>query len=368
MKRNQPHNAQYSHQQIDVGVVVCSIDVSALAIDSNRQRIHLIPVNEEAQVVGLDGRAWKYNAANVLDNAKTYPVRIPGDYHHASINADKTGAKAPASGWIEPSSITAEANGIWAEVEWTSDAANAIRKKEYRYISPVFSVNKSTNEIYALKGFALTHYPNLGDLTPVANAQYMEESQMDELLERFKYMLNLPELATPEEILAELEKAIARLKAMSSESPDAANTQDQNLIVLMDKLELQLTTLSANAQQDLTAFVPRSEFDTVRDQLFIITSENESKRVDAQVNAALAKGVIAPTSKNWAANYCRKDPEGFKDFVANAAKAVPLGEEKHPHTAANALTAEEVAMCAQLDINHDDFKKTKAMGVNHGIN
>ena len=42
---------------------------------------------------------------------------------------------------------------------------------------------------------------------------------MDELLERIKYLLNLPELATPEEILAELEKAVARLSAAIRNTP-----------------------------------------------------------------------------------------------------------------------------------------------------
>jgi len=367
MKRNQPHKAQPNQQQIDVGVVVCSLDV--LASDAGvTQRIHLIQADADGMVNGVDGRKWRFNANNIIANAQAYPAEYPGDYHHASLYADKTGSAAPACGWITPSTLEASNDGIWATVEWTANAAKAIRNKEFRYISPVFTYNKATRETLSFKGFALTHYPNLGDLTPVANAQNLEESQMDELLERFKYMLNLPELATPEEILAEMEKAITRLKAMSAESSDAANTQDQNLIALIDELETQMTTLAANAQQDLTGYVPRNEFDTVRDQLFTITSENETKRVEVAVNAALDKGVIAPASKAWAANYCRKDPEGFADFAANAAKAVPLGEEGHTQTTADALNAEEVAMCTQLGINQDDFKKTKAMEVNHGTN
>lgn len=369
MKRKQRQTSKLDLQQIGVGVVVCSIDLSGLESESNKQLIHLIPVNEVSNVVGLDGRAWKYNAGNVLRNAKAYPVRIPGDYHHASINAGKTGAKAPACGWIEPSSITAEANGIWGEVEWTADAAEAIRKKEYLYTSPVFSVNQATNEILALKGFALTHYPNLGDLTPVANAQTMEESQMEELLERFKYMLNLPELATPEEVLAEMEKAVTRMKALlSAESSEAANTQEQNLIDLIGELETQMADIAANSQQDLSGYVPRGEFDKVKTSLDTITAANEKDRVETAVNAAIEKGVIAPASKKWAENYCRNDAVGFEEFAANAAQVIPMGEENHTHQAQGVLSDEEVSMCSQLGINQEDFKKQKELEVGHGAN
>jgi len=168
-----------------------------------------MPVDDDLNVTGLDGRKWKYNGANIMANAATYPVKIPGDYHHASLDARKTGVEAPASGWLDPATITEESNGIWGIVEWTESAAQAIRNKEFLYISPVFSVNQQTNETMALKGFALTHYPNLGELTPVANAQKenktMEESNMEELIERLKYMLNLPTLAS---------QATLRLKLM----------------------------------------------------------------------------------------------------------------------------------------------------------
>jgi len=355
----------------DVGMVVCSIDLSSMD-ESNKQLIHLIPVNENSEIVGVDGRTWKYNAGNVLANAKKTSVKIPGDYHHASMNARETGATAPASGWIDPATLTAQPDGIWGEVEWTQTAANAIRNKEFLYTSPVFTHSKISGEILALKGFALTHYPNLGDLTPVANAQNMEEEQMEEqmeeLLERFKYMLNLAELATPEEILAEMEKAITRIKSMmANEASEAATAQNSSLVDLLGQLETEMTQLAANAQ-DVTDFVPRHEFDSVRTALNAMQSEKDETRVATAVNSALEAGVIAPASKDWAENYCRKDSEGFAAFAANAQKVVPMGEDTHGADPANSLTHEEIAMCSQLGITQDDYKKTKDLEVNHGIN
>ncbi|PIV30494.1 MAG: hypothetical protein COS35_06525 [Zetaproteobacteria bacterium CG02_land_8_20_14_3_00_50_9] len=359
-RTNQPQRQQA--RQIDVGLVICSIDPATLAED-NSQRIHLIPVNADGMVVGFDGRKWKYNGANIIANAAGMKVHLPGDYHHASLDAQKTGAVAPASGWVDPATLTDEADGIWGAVEWTPNAAAAIRNHEFKYTSPVFTAHKVSGETLALKGFALTHYPNLGDLTPVANAQ-LEDKSMDELLERIKYLLNLPELATPEEILAELEKAVARLSAaISSEGSEEANAQannDNNLIDLLSHLESHVATLAANSQQDLTGYVPRGEFDRLRIELKTITTERESNRVELAVNSALDAGLIAPKSKAWAEGYCRRDPQGFADFCANAQKVVPLGEDPAPATAgAQALSEEELAICSQLGISQDEFLKTK---------
>lgn len=362
MAKRSGKNIQTQIQIIDDACVACAIDTSLL--DGNHQRIHLIPVDDDLNVTGFDGRFWKYNSANILANAQAYPTKIPGDYHHASLDARETGAKAPASGWLDPASITEESNGIWGDVQWTDAAASAIRKKEFLYISPVFSVDTETNETFALKGFALTHYPNLGELTPVANAQkekkIMEESKMEELLERFKYMLNLPELATDEEVIAELDKALARLHSLIGSKSTEANTQATSLIDLIQGLEDQTEAVAANSQVDANEFVPRAEFDRLRVEHNAITSEREKDRVETAVNAALETGVIAPASVGWATEYCKKDAEGFAMFVANSAQVVPLGKESAPSvTSAGVLSAEETAVCSQLGISTEDYLKTK---------
>lgn len=345
-------NLFHRRETIDLGIVVCSLDD---AIEDNRQRVHLIPVDADGMVRGIDGRVWKFNGEKIIANARKYPVKYPGDYFHASIHAPKTGAQAPACGWIDPASLEVNEQGLWGEVEWTERAANAIRGKEYRYLSPVFLADRKTNETVAFKGFGLTHYPNLGSLEPVANQQ--EDDTMEELLERLRRILNLPELATAEDVIAELEKAISLLRGAAGEAQ--ANAQVSALA------EAVVAAIEANAQGetvDLADYVPRGEFDRLRAELNEVLSERENARVEAAVNEALEKGVIAPASRDWAENYCRKDPEGFADFVANAAKVVPLGEEVNGQQApasGDALSAEEVAICEQLGISREDYLKTK---------
>jgi len=333
------------------------------------QHVHLIPFDESGMVNGVDGRAWHCNSESILAHAAQYPAQFAGDYFHASIYADKTGAKAPASGWIDPASLVLEANGIWADVQWTDEAAQAIRDKAYKYISPVFSVNPQTQTIIKLKGFGLTHYPNLGDLTPVANAQEEKETPMDEVIERLRYLLNLPALATDADMASELDKVVTKLRSNIG-STETNTQQDMTLLQIADAIAAhqgkQAEAIEANASTgsatiDAGAFVPRTEFDRVQTDLNALIGERESNRVDVEVNAALEKGVIAPASLAWAKDYCKKDKQGFAQFVANSAQVVPLGEESNPSaTGAGVLTDEETAVCSQLGLSTDDYLKSKA--------
>lgn len=367
MKRNtlaiNSTNAETS--QTEVGMVVCSIDLSTLEDGQNSQLVHLISVNANGMVTGVDGRQWKLNADNILANAANAKTDYPGDYHHASLTAKETGVEAPACGWVDPASLVGDENGISGMVEWTDKALNAIQSKEFKYISPVFTYNAG-GETVAFKGFALTHYPNLGDLKPVTNAQdnpTLEEKYMDELLEQLRWMLNLPTASTPEEILGELKKLQERLQSHVSDD-EAANAADLNTLETLANIETRLETLAANSQQDLTGYVPRSEFDTVRNELSAITTAAEDKRVETAVNSAIEAGKVSPANKTWAENLCRTNPESFDQFVANSAQAVPLGEDQHGGEGAQVLTDEETAVCSQLGLSAEDYIKTRKEEVN----
>jgi len=354
--------------------IVCSIEANALD-ENNVQHVHLIPIDDDGMVNGVDGRAWHCNTESIMAHASQYPAQLAGDYFHASLKAETTGSKAPASGWIDPSTLVLESNGIWADVQWTHDAGEAIANKEYKYLSPVFAVNSQTQTILVLKGFGLTHYPNLGDLTPVTNAQepisppvlpqpsnpQTKENAMDEVIERLRYLLNLPALATGEDMAKELDKVIASLR---SNTQIEANQQDPTLLdiatAISTHINQQNQTIEANSQMDPAALVPRIEFDRVQADLNAIINEREDNRVTLAVNAALENGVIAPASLEWAQGYCRKDAEGFAQFVANSAQAVPLGKAATPQTTTGELDADEIAMCAQLGVAQADYLKTKS--------
>lgn len=339
--------------------VVGVIEVNTMN-EHNTQHIHLIPVDAKGMVAGVDGRTWHCNSASILAHAKSYPTQFAGDYFHASLDAAKTGVKAPASGWIEPASIKLESNGIWADVQWTGEAAQAIRDKAYKYISPVFAVNPKTKQILRLKGFGLTHYPNLGDLTPVANSQ--KESNMDEIIEEIREALNLPTASNAAEIKTELDKLFSRVGTLAANSQATLNEQITLIESrLMASEEKAAQAIEANSQKNIGDFVPRTEFDRLRQELQALATAQSEKKVELAVNAALEHGVIAPASLAWATDYCKKDPEGFAQFAANSVKVIPLGTDQHASTVnGQALNAEEIAVCSQLGVSTEDFLKFKA--------
>jgi len=86
------------------------------------------------------------------------------DYEHQSLS----GSEAPAAGWIKSLEDRGE-EGVWARVQWTERAVEYLKKREYRYISPVVLVRKIDGRAVELLGAALTNLPAIEGMTPVVN-------------------------------------------------------------------------------------------------------------------------------------------------------------------------------------------------------
>lgn len=85
-----------------------------------------------------------------------------------------------AAGWIEKAEVRED--GLWALVEWTPKAAQAIKDKEYKYFSPEFVdswTDPKTQQKFTdvLRGGAITNRPFLKD---IAQLQLSEGNLMDE--------------------------------------------------------------------------------------------------------------------------------------------------------------------------------------------
>jgi phage I-like protein len=86
------------------------------------------------------------------------------DYHHGSVLAARTGAKAPAAGWIRAMELRNDGTELWGRVLWTAEAAAAIGRREFRYLSPVLRFgwpDRVTGKPIALQihSVALTNTP-----------------------------------------------------------------------------------------------------------------------------------------------------------------------------------------------------------------
>jgi len=84
------------------------------------------------------------------------------DYEHQTLKD----VKAPAAGWIRKL-INKGKQGLWAMVEWTEEARQFLKEREYRYFSPVFAVRGNDRKIIQLHNVALTNFPKLNNLRPI---------------------------------------------------------------------------------------------------------------------------------------------------------------------------------------------------------
>ena len=80
------------------------------------------------------------------------------DYDHQALAVmePKSGKTAKAAGWVK--GVEVRDDGIWADIEWTAAAAEAIRNKEYRYLSPVVPHDAKGN-VKMILGVSLTNVP-----------------------------------------------------------------------------------------------------------------------------------------------------------------------------------------------------------------
>jgi phage I-like protein len=91
--------------------------------------------------------------------AKTNPLMV--DYEHQAILCKENGKPAPAAGWVHGLEWR-PGKGLFAvQVEWTDAARDAILKKEYRYVSPVFTYAPKTGVVERIFNVALTNTPAL---------------------------------------------------------------------------------------------------------------------------------------------------------------------------------------------------------------
>lgn len=84
---------------------------------------------------------------------------VPIDYHHStSAVEDHEVEKAPAAGWIKRLEYIA-GDGLYAQVEWSLEAAAEIEARKYKYVSPVILLEKKTKRITEIHSVALTNRP-----------------------------------------------------------------------------------------------------------------------------------------------------------------------------------------------------------------
>ena len=208
-------------------------------------------------------------------------LQIPIDYEHQTLK----NMQAPAAGWIKD--IVLKSDGIYGAVDWTERAAEYLKNKEYRYLSPVVLTQGKERRVVALHSAALTNTPAIDAMTPVTcsdkpswgegGADQGEAGGSVKGIEALVELLQLDPSATTEDIY----QAVAALL----EGREALK-------------------LKADACQ----------FEVVR------------MKADGVVEEALRGGKLMPFQRDWAFQSAMNDLDSFTLWLKTAPQVVPMGE------------------------------------------
>ncbi|MBL8396171.1 MAG: phage protease [Candidatus Accumulibacter sp.] len=230
------------------------------------------------------------------------------DYEHQTLLASQNGKPAPAAGWYRTLEWR-DGDGLYAtDVRWTPAAAKMIADEEYRYLSPVFGFDDQTGAVRSLACAALVSNPGLDGLTDLGASlerlaagliAHEDHPPMEELIERLRYLLNLPITTTAEEIVTHLEKLIAQIVAVSPEVGAAASL---DLAGYLSRQHEQLVALQTQvrALPDPAEFVPVMQLKEVQDELARHLQAQLKGSIERLIEQGLAQHKLLPAQIEWA--------------------------------------------------------------------
>lgn len=330
-----------------VALALCAFEVTAST------EIQLLPAGEFR---GMDGRpnevgAWKLDAeiaARVIARSATRQTPFVIDYEHQTLVADENGQPAPAAGWFKGLTWR-EGAGLFAQVEWTERAKAMIEAKEYRYLSPVFSYNKKGEVVEVLMA-ALTNAPNLDGMAEVAlRAAARFSLEGDETMERT--------------LLAQL---IAALGIAENAPENDALTAVAALKANADKvagLETQLAAAKQNAA-DPGKFVSLETHNKACERIAGLEADLGKRDLDDVIDVAMSDGRLPAAEEDWARGFAKD--YGIAALRKSLEKRAPIPAlarqqtegRRPPEQQQGELTTEQLAVCRQLGIKPEDYKKT----------
>ena len=300
------------------------------------------------------------------------------DYDHQSHYGARegVGGTAKAAGWIREMEV--RPSGIWARIEWTGAARAMIRAGEYRYLSPLFTLDDD-NRVDLLLNVALTNMPAF-DLA-VAARMKPKENPMKKLLEALGLkpdageadalaalaalkngkvalakVAGLADDADSGAIsvrLAELAAAAADLKAVAAAAGLAKNSGAEAIVAALKTGDGEETVVALKAELASTA-----------KSLEALKSGIATQNAERTVDAAIREGRVGV--KPLRDHYIRRhaaSAEGAKEVETEIAALPTLGrsgETIAPPPAADgavALTAAQTEIVRQMGIKPDDYIK-----------
>lgn len=317
--------SQNKLNQKSTAIAACAFSVSAAA------SIQLLPAGKFR---ASDGRphevdAWHIDAAIAAKLIAEFSARANRtviDYEHQTLLSAENGKPSPAAGWFKTLEWR-EGDGLYAtDVKWTQAAARMIENEEYLYISPVFAYDASTGDVSFLLNAALTNDPALDGMSEVT---LMAASR---LININKEPETMPK---EEELLAQISAKDVEIAALKAAKPDPAK------------------------------YVPVETMQDLQSQVAALTAEKNERAVNDAVVAALGNGKLLPAQEAWARDLGKTNLVALTAYLETAQPIAALSgtqtDGKSPEgKSPDALTDDQLALCKQMGVSVDVFKKTLA--------
>ncbi|MEW5803732.1 MAG: phage protease [bacterium] len=343
------------------------------------------------------------------------------DYEHQTL----TGGIAPAAGWIK--GFFNNGSGLACRVDWTEKAKEFIKNREYRYFSPVVGLDKKRH-LVNIQSIALTNLPKGHNLTPLVmkalEAQSSASSNQpfetravssglakdagandikksgegdhdsftgkEEGMKEFLTLLGLPEGTSKEkaiEVMSARMHIAAGHEALKSQLATALNVsstatsqevmgainalKEASSTVACQEVMSELGLSAAASKSDAIATIralKQTQVTGISVAEFQAMKEKLAQR-DANdlVTEAMKAGKITAAQKEWATEYAKADPAGFKVFVEKAPVVVTMkeiggaGPDQPP--AKEQITETDRIVMKQMGISEEEFKEFLAQKI-----
>ncbi len=341
------------------------------------------------------------SAAAVMAEYAKHGTDVMIDYDHAALAelAIDPALAGRAAGWC---GLEVRNGELWAvNVRWTPPAAEALKAKEWRYMSPAFTHRDGV--INGLLNVAITNMPATRNLEPLIAASRLENVNMDQVVKAGAISGKLTSAALEAVANKDAKSALDLLKQLLGEllggpeggdappagdapaaDPAAANAKPG------DEVAAARAKLAAD-QAKLAADTERLEIETARAKLDADRAALAAQQatLDAAAKIEIGAQMVTLAGEAPAAVWADANDKakGLKPYLASMSTAdlramladkiasrgkspniLPPAGEAAPSGGATVntpsgpvtLSAREVAMCAEMKIKPEDYAANKA--------
>ena len=311
--------------------------------------------------MGVDGRGpyRNINPEKVISTSYKDGRPVPFDYNHQTVFAVQNGGEARASGWMPEMQVRDGA--IWAKVDWTKAASDAIAAKEYRFVSPTFKRDLKTGEVLCIDSVGLVNTPNLTELPAIASKTGVD--QMEKLLSALRDALGLPADADQDAIIAACKSSRATASAMVPLANTLKLAPTATAVEVVTAAQAAISTVTATPNPAL--YVPMAAFTDLQTQVATLLANQSASQTETVVASAMQEGKVSPAMKEWALSYAAKDLTGFVEWASKTPVIIK------PQTSASQFSAAPPGtlstsddgvvreICSNLGITVEAYRKTQ---------